>query len=162
MATVVLTLPSVHGPRLKSAARWECTRPGGKSEGAAAMLRRPAENARHLCGSTKFQWSIGSLWQWVPAARFAPPVIPRYLFSSLSEWGHILNVHTCVVNSSNFFCESSVPIRSETMWDKRGFQSVCMHSSLPLFPSRHIRLLFLTSRPCWRGTTSGPQVKQKH
>ena len=55
MATVVPTIPSMYGPRLKFAARQKCTRLGSKSEGAAIMLRRPAENARHLWGSTKFQ-----------------------------------------------------------------------------------------------------------
>ena len=58
----VVPIPSMYGPRLKLAAGWKCTRLGGKRDGAAIMLRRPAENARHLCGSTKFQWSIGSLW----------------------------------------------------------------------------------------------------
>lgn len=52
--------------------------------------------------------------------------------------GYTVNVYSCVANSSSFFCESSVPIRSETVWDKRGF--VFMDSWIPEFMDSWIPL----------------------
>lgn len=73
------------------------------------------------------------------------PLIPWYSLSSLSEsW---TGTYTFLWQTPQAFSmKSPVPIRSETVWDKRGFLSIFVDSTLSLFPSHHVKLLFLTSR----------------